>query len=198
MKLLYTKRSPYARKARVIALEKKIDLDLIEEDLTKKSRQLLSATPVAKIPTLILDNGEILIDSPVICEYLDSLNDQPVLIPKSGKERWRALHQAAVADGLMDVTVALYMEKVRHPKDFNENFVKAQEETISRTLAFLEKESGAFKNLSLAAIATACAIGYLNFRLGELNPKGKYPKLQAWFDEFSRRPSLAQTLPVST
>ena len=159
----------------------------------------MKATPIAKIPALILDNGEVLIDSPVICAYLDSLNDKPVLISKLGPQRWRDLTAEAVADGLMDVTVALYMEKfVRHPKDFNEAFVKAQEETIGRALEAWENEVNAFKNLSIASIATACALGYLNFRLPELNPKGQYPKLQAWFEEFSRRPSLAQTLPVAT
>ena len=78
MKLLYTKRSPYARKARIVALEKKIDLQLIDEDLTKKSPTLLSTNPIGKIPTLVLDDGEILMDSPVICKYLDGLNERPV------------------------------------------------------------------------------------------------------------------------
>src|SRR5688572_29595734 len=185
MKLLYTKRSPYARKARIIAIEKNIKLDLIEEDLTKKSQELLKATPVAKIPALILDNGEALVDSPVICAYLDSLNDKPVLISKLGSQRWRDLCAEAIADGLMDVTVGLYMEKVaRHPKDFNGPFVKAQEETIARTLAVWEKDVAVFKNMSIASIAAASALGYLNLRLPELNPKGKYPKLQAWYDAF--------------
>ncbi|HLF17725.1 MAG TPA: glutathione S-transferase N-terminal domain-containing protein [Candidatus Omnitrophota bacterium] len=197
MKLLYTKRSPYARKTRVVALEKNIKLDLIEENLTKKSGQLLRANPIGKIPTLILNNGETLIDSPVICEYLDGLNDTPVLIPKNNKERIDALHLQAIADGLMDVTVALYMEKVRHPNDFNQAFVTAQQETIANTLAYLDKDITQIKELSLAAIAVACAIGYLNFRLSELNPQGRFPKLQAWFEEFSKRPSLAQTAPVA-
>jgi glutathione S-transferase len=75
MQLLYTKRSPYARKAQIIALEKGIALTLIDEDLANKSPALLAANPLAKIPVLILDNGQTLFDSPVICEYLDSLND---------------------------------------------------------------------------------------------------------------------------
>ena len=57
MKLLYTKRSPYARKVRVVALEKNIPLDLIDEDLQNKSQRLLSANPLGKVPTLVLDNG---------------------------------------------------------------------------------------------------------------------------------------------
>ncbi len=56
MKLLYTKRSPYARKVRIVALEKDIPLELIEEDLTKKTSTLIDKNPVGKIPALILDN----------------------------------------------------------------------------------------------------------------------------------------------
>lgn len=136
MKLLYTKRSPYARKVRIVALEKDIQLELIEEDLTKKSSTLIDKNPVGKIPALILDNGECLVDSPVICEYLESLNSRVSLIPSQSNDRFLILHWQALADGLMDVTVALYMEKIRHPSDLNEQFIKSQEETIARTLTF--------------------------------------------------------------
>ena len=197
MELFYTKRSPYARKVRILIIEKKIGLDLIEEDLTKKTNQLLQANPLGKIPALVLDNGETFVDSPVICKYLDSLNDNPVLIPRSGLEHFRALHLEAIADGLMDVSVGLYMEKIRHPKDFNEAFIQAQQKTIEQTLSLIEKNTALYKELSIAAIATAAAIGYLNFRLGELNPKGQYPKLQNWFEEFSKRPSMTKTLPTN-
>ena len=83
MKLLYTKRSPYARKIRVVALEKNIALDLIDEDLQKKSQRLLDANPLGKVPTLVLDNGTTVFDSPVICQYLDNLNDNIIMIPRS-------------------------------------------------------------------------------------------------------------------
>ena len=197
MKLLYTKRSPYARKVRIVALEKDIQLELIEEDLTKKSLMLIDKNPVGKIPALILDNGEYLVDSPVICEYLESLNSRVNLIPSNSKDRSPILHWQALADGLMDVTVALYMEKVRHPNDLNDQFIKAQEETIDRTLKFFDPKINELKKLNLASIAVASAIGYLNFRLGHLNPAGKYQNLMSWFDEFSKRPSMQATLPVN-
>ena len=194
MKLLYTKRSPYARKIRVMAIEKKITLELVEEDLTNKSSRLLESNPLGKIPTLILDNGESLCDSPNIGEYLDSLNGQPVLIPRQGPERFRILHLTAIADGLMDLAVAVYMEKIRHPDNFNETFIKAQEETILRTFGFFEQHVKELEKLSLAPIAVASAIGYINFRLPHIGIQ-KYPKLSKWFEEFSKRPSLAETKP---
>lgn len=197
MKLFYTKRSPYARKVRVVALEKNLKLDLVEEDLTKKSNQLWDTNPVGKIPALVLDNGKTLIDSPVLCEYLDSLNSSPILIPRQGEERYQVLNTAAIADGLMDVTVARYMETVRHPKDFNEGFIRQQEETVRRCLSYFEQHIGTLKTLSLAPIAVASAIGYINFRLPQLNPAEQFPGLAGWYAEFNRRPSMAATQPVA-
>src|SRR5580698_9785493 len=101
MKLLYTKRSPFARKVRVIALEKNITLDLIDEDLQKKSQRLLDANPLGKVPTLILDNGTTIFDSPVICRYLDTLNDENIMLPHATRERLEVLKWEAFADDLM-------------------------------------------------------------------------------------------------
>ena len=196
MKLLYTKRSPYARKVRVVALEKKISLEFVEEDLTNKSSRLWEANPLGKIPALILDNGQTLCDSPVICEYLDGFKVHPVLIPKVKAKRFRILHLAAVADGLMDTAVAAYLEKIRHPEHFNEDFIKKQEETILRCQQFYQKNFEHLKELSLASIAVACAIGYISFRMPHLGPQSRFDKLAQWFMQFSQRPSMEETGPA--
>jgi len=197
MKLLYTKRSPYARKARIVALEKNIPLELVDENLTQKSKLLLDTNALGKIPTLILDNGETIMDSPVICQYLDSLNDKPILIPRDGHERFHTLRWEAIADGLADVAIVVYMEKIRHPNDFNAPFVAAQEETIGRTLAFMDKNFRELNDLSLAPIAAVSGVGYAQFRLSYLIDGNKYPNLMAWFAEFSKRPSVQSTVPVA-
>src|SRR3989338_8837237 len=195
MKLFYTKRSPYARKVRIMAIEKQIFLELMEEDLTNKSSRLLGVNPLGKIPALLLDNGETLVDSPVICEYLESVKEQPVFIPKDKKERFKILCWEAIADGMMDAAVTGYMEKIRHPEIFNAPLVKNQEDTIARGLDFFEKHWKELEQLSLASIAVTSAIGYINFRLPHAGPQMKHPKLAKWFDEFSKRPSLAATKP---
>jgi glutathione S-transferase len=196
MKLLCTKRSPYARKVRIVAVEKQIPLKLVEEDLANKSSELLGANPAGKIPVLILDNGQTLSNSPLLCEYLDSLNNQPVLIPKEAEERFKVLNFTAMADGLMDVTVATYLEKVRHPRDYNEVFIQNQEQTIKRCLNHFEQRIKELQQLSLAPIAVACAIGYINFRLAHLWPQAEFLELLGWFEEFSKRPSMAATIPA--
>ena len=194
MQLLYTKRSPYARKAQILALEKGIPLELIEEDLAKKSPALMQANPLGKIPALILDDGQTLFDSPVICEYLDSLNSNPQLILAA--KRWQILRWQALADGLMDSSVAQYLEKARHPNDFNIGFIQNQENQCGLILSYFEQHLAELQDLSLASIAVACAVAYIDFRLPHLNPNGRYPLLEAWLNELNKRPSFSTTVPV--
>lgn len=197
MKLLYTKRSPYARKARMVALEKKIDLQLMDEDLTNKSKFLLEANPLGKMPALILDSGEAIFDSPVICQYLDSLNDSPKLIPASFKERIDVLRWEAIADGLTDVSLAAYREKLQHPTDFNAAYIAAQENTIRRTLAYIDSHATHLTSLTLASIAVIAGVGYTQFRLGHLIDSKAYPNLMSWMNDFLKRPSVFSTVPVA-
>ncbi|MBF0491084.1 MAG: glutathione S-transferase N-terminal domain-containing protein [Candidatus Omnitrophica bacterium] len=193
MKLLYTKRSPYARKPRVIALEKGIHLELIDEDLAKKSQLLLDANPLGKVPTLILEDGSTVYDSPVICQYLDALNDKNGMIPKDAKARLNVLKWEAFADDLVTAAINTYMEKIRHPENFHKDFVAGQEKNILKSYQFIESHLAELKTFNLASVAVASAIGYIHFRLPHLKVQGK---LSQWFDEISARPSMQQTVPV--
>ena len=193
MKLLYTKRSPYARKVRVIALEKGITLDLIDEDLQKKSQRLLEANPLGKVPTLILDNGLTVFDSSIICQYLDSLDDRNIMIPREGLQRIEVLKWEAFADDLTTGAINLYMEKIRHPDDFYKDFVGALEKNILSAYTYIDKNLSNLKKFDLASIAVSSAIGYIHFRLPHMRVQGS---LYRWFEEISKRPSMVQTIPV--
>jgi glutathione S-transferase len=194
MKLLYTKRSPYARKVIVVALEKNIPLELVDEDLQKKSQRLLDANPLGKVPTLVLDRGTTVFDSPVICQYLDSLHDDPVLIPRDGLQRIEVLKWEATADDLMTAAINLYMERVRHLDDFHKDFTATLEKNILSAYGYIEKNLPELKEFDLASIAVASAIGYIHFRLPHMKVQGT---LLQWFEEISKRPSMAQTIPVA-
>ena len=193
MKLLYTKRSPYARKPRVIALEKGIPLELIDEDLAKKSQLLLDTNPLGKVPTLILDNGETIYDSKVIDQYLDGLNDKNVMIPKEPHGRIEVLKWEAMADDMVTTAIFAYMEKIRHPENFHAQFVTNSENTILKGYQYIEAHLQDLKEFNLASVAVASAIGYIHFRLPHLKVQGK---LAVWFDSISQRPSMHQTIPV--
>lgn len=198
MKLFCTLRSPYARKVRVLAHEKKCVLELIEEDFTAKSDAFLKANPVGKVPTLITDDGEVFCDSPIICEYIDLIHDQPIFIPRSSPQRLFMLNQVAIADGLMDRTVAVFMEKLIHPDHASEVFISNQKKSIDDCLTYFEHHSFLGEKMSLLNIAVGCAIGYILFRLPELFSHQKYPQLSTWYHTFNQRPSMQQTLPVNS
>ena len=89
------------------------------------------------------------------------------------------------------------MEKNRHPQDFHAGFIRAKEESINRTLDFFEKQTGELKDFNLAAIAVASALGYMRLRLPQLADEKKYPKLFAWMNTLSQRPSVSQTIPAA-
>jgi len=163
--------------------------------LVNKSPGLVKANPLGKIPTLILDNGQTIFDSPVICEYLDNIRPRPAFIPNDPQKHLTVLTLTAAADGLMDVTVAMFMEKVRHPKDFNAAFIAANEATVKRCFAYFDAQADALEELNIASIALASAIGYLNFRMPQLWPPSNYPKLARWYEEFSMRKSMQETVP---
>jgi glutathione S-transferase len=193
MKLLYTKRSPYARKVRIVALEKGIALDLIDEDLANKSEQLKKANPIAKIPTLILDNGQTVYDSKVIVYFLEQLKAQPAVYP-TGDKKIDALKWEAFADDLVTVAINAYMEKIRHPQDFNASFVHAQENAIYQAFQYIEQHLDQLKDFHIGTINVACAIGYIQFRLPHISLSAP---LSQWFKTISQRDSLVKTIPTA-
>lgn len=193
MKLLYTKRSPFARKVRVVALEKNIPLEFVDEDLQNKSQQLKSANPIAKVPTLVLYNGQTIYDSKIIVQYLEQYFHDPALIPP-GERRFDALKLEAMADDMVVNAINAYMEKIRHPKDFNEPFIAGQEVSIQTVFAYLESNMDVLKDFHIGTISVACAIGYIQFRLPHLKVSGE---LGQWFETISKRPSFKETIPVA-
>ena len=196
MKLFCTLRSPYARKVRVIAIEKKITLDLVEEDLVHKSAVFLKANPIAKVPTLLTDEGQCFCDSPIICEYLDTLHDDPIFIPRSTTERLIHLNDVSIADGLMDRTVGIFMERFIHGDGAHEGFIQKQEESVRLCLTYFEERIELLSSLNMLSVAMGCAIGYVQFRLPHLCTKEQYPQLMAWYQSFNQRQSMQETMPV--
>jgi len=132
-------------------------------------------------------------DSPVICQYLDDLNDDPVIIPRKADERLDVLKWEAFADDLTSAAINLYMEKIRHPNDFHKDFTAALETNIKAAYRYIEKDLPKLKGFNLASVAVASAIGYIHFRLPHLKVQGA---VLQWFEGVSKRPSMAQTVPV--
>jgi glutathione S-transferase len=204
MKLYYGTTSPYVRKVVIAAIECGLH-DRIERDETfpwDADTHYGGVNPVGKVPALVTDTGQVLYDSPVIVEYLDSLHDGPKLIPPSGEERFETLRVAALADGMMDAVILLYSELVRRPKNLHWDYWdNRQRNTVDRSLTALEADAAAFDpdRPDTAQITAACGVGWIEFRIEILgiNWREGRPTLSAWFDTFSQRASMQNSMPVA-
>lgn len=199
MKLFYSPASPYARKVLVVAQELGIALEVVQVGANPAGAPdpaLAAANPLAKIPALLRDDGVAIHDSRVICEYLDSLAGKP-LTPPAGEARWSVLTEVSAADGLLDAAllaryeVALRPEPLRWP-----DWIAGQMGKIDRALDLFEAGARDAENPSLADIAVACALGYLDFRFAAHDWRASRPKLAAFFAAISERPSLKSTAPA--
>lgn len=196
MKLFYSVNSPYARKVRIVALEKGL-MDGIEQVMVnplENPPELLRINPLAKIPALLLQNGVSLCESPLICEYLDSLSSHNPLF-SSGTSRWHMLNRAALADGIMDAAVALVVEGRKPEAQRSPEWRERYHDAITRTLAVLADITPKHEELNIASINLVVALGYISFRHPELNWREPHPALARWYEGFSNRPSMAATQP---
>jgi glutathione S-transferase len=197
MKLRYSPTSPYVRKVTVTAIETGLDKK-IERILTipASAPDLPKDNPLGKVRALIMDNGEPLIDSPVIVEYLDSLHSGAKIVPSSGPARWKALRLQALADGILDAGVLRLMETRRPSNEQSKAFMDKQRTVIARSLDWLEQHAGELDDaVTIGNIAVAIAGDYLDFRFGGDDWRKGRPKLAEWQKRFAARPSLKATYP---
>lgn len=195
--LLFSPTSPYVRKARVLLAEKGLsDRVRLEPRMPfERPADLVAANPLSKVPTLLLDDGTVLFDSPVVCEYLDSLSE-PRLIPTGGPARWQALRQQAQADGLLDAGVLIRLESLRPEAERSAGWVEQQSQTVNRALDAFEAEVAGFgEEFGIGQITLACALAWLDFR----QPVGDWRQgrsaLAAWERQIATRPSMQTTGP---
>jgi glutathione S-transferase len=196
MKLFYAPASPYARKVRACAIARGIDrqLSLVETDPNRSAPELLAVNPLSKVPALLTDDGVAIYDSPVICEFLDSVGDALPLFPVSRPARWRALLHQAQGDGIMDAAVRWRGENLKPKEPAREAFMARQLAAVTRMLAELEREPP-HAALDIGTIAVGCALGYLDYRLPELEWREGHPRLVAWFAELEQQPAFQGTMP---
>lgn len=196
MKLFYSPTSPYVRKVMACAIAREIDgqIELITTNPHESPAALIAKNPLSKVPCLVTDDGFALFDSPVICEYLDQVGDALPLFPSAGSGRWVALRYQAMGDGILDAAVATRMESMKPKEEARDAFMERQLQAIDRTLALLERDPPG-KTLGIGSITVACALGYLDFRFADRDWRKSCPELAAWFDEFSRHPAFARTVP---
>ncbi|KAA3625954.1 MAG: glutathione S-transferase [Proteobacteria bacterium] len=198
MQLRYSPTSPYVRKVRVLAIETRMDevIDLVPTDPHDPDTNLGDVTPLAKVPALITDDGFVVFDSPVICEYLDGAHGGARLVPVATPSRWHVLRLQSIGDGIMDAAVGAVMEARRPEDQRSPDFVAKEEKRVRRAVTWLEENFSELQgDFNLGQISVACALSYLDFRLPQLDWRGSAPRLSAWHETVSQRDSMRQTAP---
>ncbi len=199
MKLLGTTTSPYTRKVRLVLHEKGIPCAFVVAPPRDAGSPVPAANPLGRVPTLLLDDGSAVWDSPVICEYLDSLRDAPVLVPRAdAAARMRVRRWEALADGIADSAVIVRTESLRPPDRQDPATLALHGTAIDRALAWAADRLAGRSwcegdALSLADLALASALLYLDLRQPGRDWRGAHPALAAWAAGILARPSVRDT-----
>ena len=200
MKIYYSPTSPFVRKCLVCAnelgLSDRLELLPAAPNPVNRDRALVAIAPLGKVPALVTDDGAVLYDSRVICEYLDSLGGGK-LLPSQGAGRWNVLTEQALADGILDAAVLVRYETAMRPEALRwKEWVTGQFDKVSSGLAALESRSrGLEERVDLGTIAIGCALGYLDLRYASLGWRDTHPGTAAWYERFGKRGSMMSTRP---
>jgi glutathione S-transferase len=188
--------SPFGRKIRIAAaiLGLSERLEVVVADTNDPAESLRRQNPLGKIPTLILEDGTALYDSPVILEYLDFLAGGGKIIPLETGPRFAALTLQALADGLAEASVLqIYETRFRDADRYSAKWLDHQAGKAERALAALEGSPPADRARDVGAIASACALGYLDLRFAG-RWRNNHPRLVRWLDFFAAGvPAFAET-----
>jgi glutathione S-transferase len=202
MKLHWSPRSPFVRKVMIVAHEIGIAdrLDYVRTVVmtSKPNPELMLENPLSKLPTLVLDDGAVLYDSPVICEYFDGLHGGPKLFPAAGKERFTALRRQALADGFMDFLLLWRNEETRPADHRSQQHLASFAARKDAVVTSLEKEAPELEAsaFSIGHVAIGTSLSYLDFRFAEQDWRKGHPRIAAWHEQFAARPSVLATEPV--
>jgi glutathione S-transferase len=196
MKLAFSPASPYVRKCMAAAIARGIDSQVELWTVPTVDPSLVPVNPLSKVPSLVTPEGQSLYDSPVICEYLDSVGSAPGLFPAPGPARWNALRQQALGDGIMDATQPRRRELTLPQDEGRQAYITQQQLKVTRALDALEAEADSLGMLTtIGEITIACALGYLDFRYANEPWRPGHPKLEAWYAKVVALPPMARTMP---
>ena len=202
MKLIGSLTSPYVRKVRVFMVEKKLECQLVLEDVWGTDA-VLAANPLGKVPCLVMDGGEAVFDSRVIVEYLDTLSPVGKLIPPAGRERIEVRTWEALADGILDASILARLEQTWGGRSAAQRSTAWVDRQMSRVQAALvamnkgvaDKPWCMGNAFTLADVSVGCALGYLDFRFPAIDWRSEHANLARLHDKLAKRQSFIDTAP---
>ena len=199
MKLVGSKTSPYVRKARVILAERSIPFEFVEESAWTAETTVPRYNPLNKVPALVMDDGDSIYDSIVICEYLDAISGGG-LIPPEPRARAKVRRDEALGDGIADAGITAFLERKREASRQDPTWIARQLDKVNAGIAALAQHLGSRQYLgggqpNMADIACACALFWVEFRMPELKWRAAHPNLGAWAARMESRPAFQSTRP---
>lgn len=200
MKLIASLTSPFARKVRIVLVEKHIECELQVDVPWDVDSHVPDFNPLGKIPVLLLDDGTALYDSRVIVEYLDHATPVRNVLPKEARSRILAKRWEALGDGVCDAAATIFLEKKRPVAQQNPEWIVRQEQKIHRGLTAMATDLGEHAwcmgdSFSLADIAVGCALGYLDLRFADIGWREMHPNLAKLAAKLNERVSFSNTMP---
>jgi glutathione S-transferase len=207
LKLLYAPTSPFVRKvmacAHLAGLVDQIQLLPSAANPVRRDERIAIHNPLAKVPTLVLPDGQALYDSRVICEYIASLGGNDHLFPVGGPRRWQALTQQSLGDGLLDAALLARYELTARPAQWQwPAWREAQLVKVGASLDVIEvqalalwEENAADAIPTIGSITIGCALGYLDFRFPEIDWRASHPQAARWYAAFRTLPAMQATTP---
>jgi len=200
MKLYASQGSPFARKIRVMLIEKGAPHEVEMVDLWA-ANDLKKTNPIGKVPALKLDDGRALVNSPLIADYVDGRFPEPRFIPADPNQRLEVRRWEALADGTMDAAVASVYEarfhdETKRSREYLERLRGKIDSGFAALERMLDNRQWCVGNaMSLADIALACHIGFISARRPEFFPQEKYPGLTKLWKFLEARESFKRTAP---
>lgn len=195
MKLYISTPSPFARKCRIVALERGVAVTEVVADPYADDPALLAANPIVQVPTLIAMDGQPVSDSPVICEYLDGLGSGPRLLPADGPDRLRVRRIETLGNALLDQGVKRVLELRRPESERSPSWIARWTAGMQRTLDVLEASNLQPDPLDMGVITVGVALTWISFRHPDIDWKSGRPNLVALQAALEQRPSFAETAP---
>ena len=201
MKLIFSQSSPFVRKVRISAIELGL-IDKIEFMPTtvapgQANDEYSRITPLKKLPALILDNGDVILDSYVIAEYLDELAGGGKLIPASGPARWKVKSDHSLLQGMLDSMLLCRYEKAVRPQGLQwQAWSDDHWNRAWQGMARFDKQADVLSRpLDIVQIGLVCVLGYADFRFADCGWRKAYPNLDAFHEKMLARPSVKISLP---
>ena len=196
MKILFSPFSPYVRKCLVTAHE----LGLIDQvqllpsnaNPVKRDQDIIPHNPLAKVPTFFADDGRVLFDSRVVCEYLNDLAGG-TLFPAQGDKRWETLTLQSIGDGMLDAGLIARYEDVARPEPLRwPEWRAGQLDKFETSLTYLDGRPELLEGrVDIGTIAIGCALWYLDLRFADFDWRSRHGVVAKWYEGFGARPSMS-------